>query len=160
MYGDNRLAPRRSSGSTVLRFRADHPTLRSHEMAGRLSVVLGREVNAGWVRQNLRRARDRFVELIRGEVAHSLGHPSREEVDEDPPLVPIGEARVAREGGDVTLVTWGAMIHETTEAVCPAAAPFESRIFYERVRPAVACHNHGVVGRRFGQFSAQWVIRV
>ena len=41
---------------TVLRFRADHPELRSHEMAARLAEPLGKTVSAGWVRQNLARS--------------------------------------------------------------------------------------------------------
>ena len=68
---------------TLLRYRADHPGLRSQEIADRLAVVLDRPLTAGWVRQNLRRAREVFVELVQAEVAHSLGHPSDEERDEE-----------------------------------------------------------------------------
>ena len=68
---------------TVLRFRAEHPTLRSHEIATRLSPLLGKEVTANWVRQNLRRARERFIVLVEAEVSHSLGNPSKEERDEE-----------------------------------------------------------------------------
>ncbi len=68
---------------TVLRFRADHPEMRSQEMADRLTGLLGKEVSAGWVRQNLRRARERFVDLIQAEVSHSLGHPTAEERDDE-----------------------------------------------------------------------------
>lgn len=68
---------------TVLRFRVDHPEMRSHEMADRLTDLLGKAVNAGWVRQNLRRARERFVALIQAEVSHSLGNPSAEERDDE-----------------------------------------------------------------------------
>jgi hypothetical protein len=68
---------------TVLRLRAECPELRSHEMAERLSVSLGKPVTAGWVRQNLRRARERFVEIIRAEVSHTLGNPTADERDEE-----------------------------------------------------------------------------
>ncbi len=68
---------------TVLRLRADHPDLHSPEMAGRLTERLGRSVNAGWVRQTLLRARERFVALIVEEVGRSLGHPTAEQVEEE-----------------------------------------------------------------------------
>ena len=45
----------------VLRYRADHPEMRSHEMAERLSPLLPQPVNASWVRQTLLRARKRYV---------------------------------------------------------------------------------------------------
>ena len=68
---------------TVLRFRAENPSLRSLEMAQRLTSLLARAVTAGWVRQNLRRARERFVEFVQAEVSHSLGNPTNEELDEE-----------------------------------------------------------------------------
>jgi DNA-directed RNA polymerase specialized sigma24 family protein len=68
---------------TVLRLRADNPSMRSHEMSERLTSGLGKPVNAGWVRQNLLRARDRFAEFVEAEVAHSLGNPPAEERDEE-----------------------------------------------------------------------------
>ena len=39
------------------------------------------------------------------------------EVPDDPPPVPIGKARVLREGGDLTLVSYGMMLHRSLEAV-------------------------------------------
>jgi RNA polymerase sigma-70 factor (ECF subfamily) len=59
--------------SQVLRLRVNHPELRSPAMADQLSEQLGRKVNAGWVRLNLHRARDLFVDLLLSEVAQSLG---------------------------------------------------------------------------------------
>lgn len=40
----------------------------------------------------------------------------REEVPEEDYVVPIGKARVAKEGSDVTVVTWGAMVYQALEA--------------------------------------------
>ena len=37
------------------------------------------------------------------------------EVPEEPYAIPLGEARVAREGGDVTVVAWGRMVNETLD---------------------------------------------
>jgi len=41
---------------------------------------------------------------------------SRQEVLDDGDALPLDEAQVLREGDDVTLVTWGAMTHETLRA--------------------------------------------
>lgn len=68
---------------TVLRLRAQHPQLRSEEMARQLSARLGKEVNAGWVRQNLHRARDQFARYLLDAVRSSLKHPSRDELIEE-----------------------------------------------------------------------------
>jgi pyruvate/2-oxoglutarate/acetoin dehydrogenase E1 component len=51
-----------------------------------------------------------FLEPIR------LYRAVREEVPDEPFAVPLGTARVAREGGDVTLVAWGAMMREVSAA--------------------------------------------
>lgn len=67
----------------VLRFRVDHADLRSAEMAEHLTVRLGKRVSASWVRQTLHRAREKFVELLIREVAHSLGNPTHEELDDE-----------------------------------------------------------------------------
>jgi 2-oxoisovalerate dehydrogenase E1 component beta subunit len=40
----------------------------------------------------------------------------KDDVPDDRYTVPFGEARVHREGDDVTLVTWGAMVYTATEA--------------------------------------------
>ena len=46
----------------------------------------------------------------------------REEVAEEPYTVPLGEARVRREGTDVSVYTWGAMTRPTLEAAETLAA--------------------------------------
>ncbi len=68
---------------TVLRLKADRPDLHSAELAELLSRQLDKPVNAGWVRQVLHRAREKFVEFVRAEVTHSLGRPSVDELDEE-----------------------------------------------------------------------------
>lgn len=40
----------------------------------------------------------------------------REEVPEEEETIPIGKSRVVREGGDLTMISYGAMIHPTREA--------------------------------------------
>lgn len=67
----------------VLRLRADHPELRSPQMAERLAGRLGRPFTAAGVRQALHRARERFAELLLGEVAHSLDNPTAEELEQE-----------------------------------------------------------------------------
>ncbi len=47
---------------------------------------------------------------------HKLLYNRKGEVPEEPYRVPIGEARVSREGGDVTIVTAGLMHHYVLEA--------------------------------------------
>jgi RNA polymerase sigma factor (sigma-70 family) len=65
----------------VLRFRVDHPDLRSPELAEGLSRQLGREISAANVRVMLHRARERFAHLLLDQVAQSLEDPSREALE-------------------------------------------------------------------------------
>jgi RNA polymerase sigma-70 factor (ECF subfamily) len=67
----------------VLRFRAQHPKLSSEEMAERLSEQLDRPLSAAGVRQVLKRAREKFAELLVQEVALTLAEPSAEELEEE-----------------------------------------------------------------------------
>jgi RNA polymerase sigma-70 factor (ECF subfamily) len=67
----------------VLRMRVQQPDLRSPQLAEQLSARLGRPVNAGWVRQNLHRARDLLVESLVREVEQSLEDPSAERLEEE-----------------------------------------------------------------------------
>jgi RNA polymerase sigma-70 factor (ECF subfamily) len=64
----------------VLRFRADHPEMRSPEMAKHLGAQLDRPFTAAGVRQALHRAREKFADLLLDEVTHSLDNPTREDL--------------------------------------------------------------------------------
>jgi RNA polymerase sigma factor (sigma-70 family) len=66
---------------SVLRFRVERPELRSPKMAKQLSERLQQPVSASWVRQMLHRGRDRFADLLLGEVADTLSNPTREELE-------------------------------------------------------------------------------
>jgi pyruvate dehydrogenase E1 component beta subunit len=48
--------------------------------------------------------------------AKALYHASREEVPDEPETLPIGRAQVAREGRDLTLIAYGAMLRVAREA--------------------------------------------
>jgi RNA polymerase sigma factor (sigma-70 family) len=56
----------------VLRLRADEPNLTGAELAARLSATLGRPVDAAWVHKRVHFARDKFAELLVGEVRQTL----------------------------------------------------------------------------------------
>jgi len=68
---------------TVLRYRADHPDLRSPELAAGLSDKLGKPINAGAVRVLLHRSREAFAECLLDEVTQSLADGSVEEVEQE-----------------------------------------------------------------------------
>jgi RNA polymerase sigma-70 factor (ECF subfamily) len=72
----------------VLRFRAEHPEMRSPQLAQELSARLGRPFSAVAVRQVLHRAREKFATLLLEEVAHSLESPQDERLEEE--LVELG----------------------------------------------------------------------
>jgi RNA polymerase sigma-70 factor (ECF subfamily) len=67
----------------VLRFRAENGELKSAEMAEKLSAKIEKEVSADWVRQNLKRAREHFAELLLEELSHSIENPTRERLAEE-----------------------------------------------------------------------------
>jgi RNA polymerase sigma-70 factor (ECF subfamily) len=73
---------------TVLRFRADHPELRSHEIAAQLSTRLGRELTPAGVRKTLERARDKFAQLLLHEVRQSLEAPTPQRLEQE--LIDLG----------------------------------------------------------------------
>jgi RNA polymerase sigma-70 factor (ECF subfamily) len=67
----------------VLRFRAEHPEMSSAQMAERLSVEMGRPVKPDWVRQTLKRARDKFTEILLDELSRSMDNPTRERLEQE-----------------------------------------------------------------------------
>jgi RNA polymerase sigma-70 factor (ECF subfamily) len=80
---------------TVLRFRTDHPDMRSPQMAEHLSRLLGKDVSDVWVRKRLSGARQRFTELLLDEVERSLERPTRDELEEE--LIDLGLLEYCRD---------------------------------------------------------------
>jgi RNA polymerase sigma-70 factor (ECF subfamily) len=68
---------------SVLRFRAAHPKMPSGEMAEALSRQLNRPLTAEAVRQTLKRARERYSDLLLQEVAGSLESPGVDQIEEE-----------------------------------------------------------------------------
>jgi pyruvate dehydrogenase E1 component beta subunit len=67
----------------------------------------------------------------------------REEVPEEEYTIPLGQARIVREGGDVTVIAWGSMLERVLGAVGQHNAevidpqtlnPFDSKTIIESVR--------------------------
>jgi 2-oxoisovalerate dehydrogenase E1 component beta subunit len=95
----------------------------------------------------------------------------REEVPDEDFIVPIGEADVKREGRDLTIVTYGAMVHESLKvadrlarqgAECEVVdlrtlAPLDKRTFLESVRKtsrALVVHEAHLTGGVGGEVAA------
>ena len=72
-----------SSAFTLLQLRQEFPDDSSEQLAQRLSDKLGKEVRADAGRQQLKRARRRFADLLIREVADSLEDPSPEAVADE-----------------------------------------------------------------------------
>jgi RNA polymerase sigma-70 factor (ECF subfamily) len=68
---------------SVLRYRVEHPDLRSPELAEGLSKELGKPINAGAVRVLLHRSRELFAEILLDEVAESLTSGSLDEAEQE-----------------------------------------------------------------------------
>jgi RNA polymerase sigma-70 factor (ECF subfamily) len=68
---------------SVLRYRVDHPDLRSPELAAGLSKQLGKEINAGAVRVLLHRSRELFGEMLLDEVTESLASGSLDDAEQE-----------------------------------------------------------------------------
>jgi RNA polymerase sigma-70 factor (ECF subfamily) len=68
---------------TVLRCRSDHPDSSSAELAELLAKLLGKPVNAGWVRKRLYYAREKFSELLVDEVASTLALASPAQIEQE-----------------------------------------------------------------------------
>ena len=65
----------------VLRAKVDNAQLRSDELAALLSSQLGRELNAGALRVQIHRAREKFAESLLQSVIDSLDNPSEESLE-------------------------------------------------------------------------------
>lgn len=77
---------RQTKGSiahTVLKLRTSFPDEDSEQLAARLSAALNRPLNAAATRQQLRRARLRFAQLLVEETARGLANPTPEAVEEE-----------------------------------------------------------------------------
>ncbi len=68
---------------TLLRLRTDHPDDDSEALAARLSMATGRPFAAPATRQQLRRARLRYAQLLAEETARGLKDPSPERVEDE-----------------------------------------------------------------------------
>jgi RNA polymerase sigma factor (sigma-70 family) len=68
---------------TALRYRVDHPDLRSPELAAGLTEKLGKSINAGAVRVLLHRAREEFGDLLLAEVTESLTDNSLDAAEQE-----------------------------------------------------------------------------
>lgn len=73
---------------TLLRLRAQYPDAESEELAQKLGAKVGRSVRADAVRQQLRRARVRFAELLLEEVADGLDTATPDRIEEE--LISLG----------------------------------------------------------------------
>jgi RNA polymerase sigma-70 factor (ECF subfamily) len=80
---------------TLLRLRAENPDEDSEQLAARLSKATGRRIRADATRQQLRRARVRFAELLLEELAWSLDEPTPDKVEEE--LVELGLMEYVRD---------------------------------------------------------------
>lgn len=73
---------------TLLRLRAAHPTDDSTQLAERLSAATGRPWRADAMRQQLRRTRLRFAQLLIEELAASLSKPTPDAIEDE--LIDLG----------------------------------------------------------------------
>lgn len=73
---------------TVLKLRSEFPDESSSQLAQRLSKATGRSFNDVATRQQLRRARRKFAQLLIAEVAQGLEEPSAEVLQDE--LIAIG----------------------------------------------------------------------
>lgn len=73
---------------TLLKLRGALPDASSNDLAEKLSEKLGKPVRADALRQQLRRARVRFAELLIEEIADGLDQPSADRIEEE--LISLG----------------------------------------------------------------------
>jgi hypothetical protein len=80
---------------TLLRLRTDHAEDDSEALAARLSRKVARPFRADAMRQQLRRARLRFAELLVQEVANALDQPTPDDIEEE--LIALGLMEYVRD---------------------------------------------------------------
>lgn len=73
---------------TILKLRSDYPNDTSQELAARFSEATGHEVKSDTTRQQLRRARVRFVEMLIAEIANGLPEATPENLKNE--LIDLG----------------------------------------------------------------------
>ena len=64
---------------SVLKLKADFSSESSEQLAERLSSEIGEPVRSDWIRQTLRRARQKFCQLLKEEIHHTLEIDAPEE---------------------------------------------------------------------------------
>lgn len=72
-----------SVAHSVLRLRVDFPDDSSEELADRLSAKIGKPVRADAARQQLKRARKRFAEMLIRQIADVVDNPTPERVEDE-----------------------------------------------------------------------------
>jgi len=80
--------------------------------AGLITMMPSRPYDAKGMLKAAIRSEDPVIFLEPKSIYRTI----REEVPEEDYVVPIGKGRIAREGSDVTIVTYGAMVHVSLEA--------------------------------------------
>jgi hypothetical protein len=68
---------------TVMRLKTQQPELDSAQIGQLVAPRLGKALSADAVRQAIKRARDRFADLLLEEVKRSLGEPSFEQLQQE-----------------------------------------------------------------------------
>jgi DNA-directed RNA polymerase specialized sigma24 family protein len=68
---------------TLLRLRTDHPQASSAELAEAFNKLGSKVVDATWIRVNLHRSRDLFVDLLLKDLAASLNHAGPERLEQE-----------------------------------------------------------------------------
>jgi len=84
-----------SIAHTILKLRTDHPDDTSEQLAEKLGKVTGRPVKPEAVRQQLRRSRVRFAELLVTEIANGLESSDPDRVQDE--LIALGLYETVRE---------------------------------------------------------------
>ncbi|MEM4971620.1 MAG: alpha-ketoacid dehydrogenase subunit beta [Sulfolobales archaeon] len=80
--------------------------------AGLITMMPSRPYDAKGMLKAAIRSEDPVIFLEPKSIYRTI----REEVPEEDYIIPIGKGRVVREGSDVTIVTYGAMVHVSVEA--------------------------------------------